>query len=314
MAELTIVIPTYRRHEILAETLDALDRQVADPARFEVTVVDDPAGDDPEWIAAAIAARKRRFAVRQLHAEVPDNVSAKRNVGWRSATTPLVMFIGDDILADPELVAEHLGWHERHPEAEMAMLGHIRWADRLKVTPFMRWLDRGIQFDFDRLDRPEAGWGMFYTSNVSVKREMLEQVGGFDQDRFPFIYEDTDLGWRLYQAGLRLIHAPSARAEHLHAPSLEGWEERMAATAGAERRWVELHPELEPYFECMFRRAAGRPPARSRPALALASCVRPEAPLIGSRIWWHVDLHYRQRLGPAFLSAWDAAEQLSRTP
>jgi GT2 family glycosyltransferase len=309
MAELTIVIPTFRRHAILARTLDALEGQRDAEGRFAVVVVDDPAGDDPDAVAAAIAAERRPYEVAQLHTDVPDSVSAKRNVGWRAADTQLVLFIGDDILADPGLVAAHLAWHERHPEPELAMLGHVRWADEIEPTPFMRWLDRGIQFDYERLEGTEAGWGMLYTSNVSLKRELLERVGGFDEERFPFIYEDTDLGWRLERAGMRLVHDPGARAEHLHEPTIDAWRSRMAATARAERRWTRLHPELEPYFERLLRTAAEEPPPKQVGlALRLANHVSPDGRVIGRRVWWRVDRHYRRLLAPPFLEAWDAAE------
>src|SRR5258707_10814947 len=44
---LTIAIPTYKRATLLRETLQSVQRQTADPATFEVVVVDnDPEGDD----------------------------------------------------------------------------------------------------------------------------------------------------------------------------------------------------------------------------------------------------------------------------
>ena len=304
MPELTIVIPTFRRHDLLRRTLDALEAQTVASARFEVIVVDDPAGDDPDAVAGAIRAGERRYRTEQLHVEVPDNVSAKRNLGWRTARSPLVLFMGDDILAEPDMLAEHLAWHERDPDRSVGVLGHVRWADELPITTFMRWLDRGIQFDYERLEGSEAGWGMFYTSNVSLKRAMIEVVGGFDAERFPFMYEDTDLGFRLGEAGFRLLYNAHARAQHVHLPRLEDWKRRMNAAAPAERRCVELHPEMEPYFERLFRSAAAQPPpARARMAVALAGRLPGRLPWLGPRLWRRADLHFRQQLAPSFLSA-----------
>src|SRR5581483_5039527 len=109
---------------------------------------------------------------------------------------------------------------EEHPEPEYGMLGYVRWARELKVTPFMRWLEHGTQFDYHSI-RGEAGWGSFYTANVSLKRQMLERVDGFDEERFPFLYEDTDRGYRLYEHGFHLLLRRRAGAEHLHATTLE---------------------------------------------------------------------------------------------
>ena len=47
-----------------------------------------------------------------------------------------------------------------------AVLGHVRWAREVRVTPFMHWLDHGVQFDYPAIDGTEAGWGRFYGANV----------------------------------------------------------------------------------------------------------------------------------------------------
>ena len=65
------------------------------------------------------------------------------------------------------------------------MLGHVRWARELEVTPFMLWLDQGMQLDYPNLDGTHAGWRRFYGANISVKKRMIERVGGFDAERLP---------------------------------------------------------------------------------------------------------------------------------
>jgi GT2 family glycosyltransferase len=304
--DLTIVIPTYRRREELRRTLRALAGQSAGAASFEVIVVDDPHEDDSVAVAEVLAPFEGVLEIRHLHRPSAGNASSARNAGFRAASAELILFLGDDIIGDRDLVSEHLEWHRRRPEEEVGVLGHVRWAKELRRTPFMAWLDGGIQFDFARLEGGEAGWGMLYTSNASLKRSTLERVGGFDEERFPFLYEDTDLGYRLAQQGFRLLYNPAARAQHLHSPRLEDWRARMADTARAERRFVVLHPERDPYFERLFRDAASQPPRSARLARALLPATPRSAPVFGSRIWWRADLHFRQQLAPDFLAAWDA--------
>ena len=304
MPELSVVIPTYRRHAALRRTLAALRAQTAAPGRFEVIVVDDPVADEPAAVAAALGALGR--PVTHLHRQ-RRGVSAARNQGWRAARAPVVLFIGDDILADPDLVAEHLAFHAAHPRVEAAVVGHVRWADELRVTSLMVWLDNGIQADFGRLDAgAPAHWSDFVTSNVSIKREMLERVAGFDEVNFPFLYEDTDLGLRLHEAGMELHYEPAARAQHLHRPTVAEWKKRLAATARAERRFVELHAALEPYFERRFRTALGRRRALGSAARALLALDRRGVLDVTPRVLAELDLYYLQRLGPAFLAEWDA--------
>ena len=190
--------------------------------------------------------------------------SAARNTGWRAAAAPLVLFLDDDVLPEPQLVAEHLGRHARHPEREVGVLGLVRWADELRVTPFMRWLERGIHFDFGGIEGEEAGWGRFYTANVSVKRELLDLVGGFDEERLPFGYEDLDLAYRMHAHGFRLLFNRRACGEHVREMTLESVRGRMPMMASSERAFCAKHPEIEPYFLNLFRDAASRPPARAQ--------------------------------------------------
>jgi GT2 family glycosyltransferase len=304
MPELSIVIPTYRRRDALPRTLEALERQTASPDRFEAIVVDDPVDDDSAAVAALLEPERRPFSLHHMHRD-GRGVSAARNAGWRAAEADLVMFIGDDILLRPDAVEQHLRWHERNPEEETGVLGRVEWASELRVTPFMRWLERGIQFNYLSLQGSEAPWTHFYTSNVSVKRAMLERIDGFDEKRFPFLYEDLDLGRRLAAEGLRLLYNRNALGEHLHPTGVEEWRRRMAATAPAERRWVEAYPDMPAWFHDIFEAAARRRRVPG-PVGRAAALVPSRVPLIGPRAGAVADLHFRQQLAPAFLDAWRA--------
>jgi hypothetical protein len=209
-------------------------------------------------------------------------------------------------------VAEHLGWHRRWPKPEVAVLGHVRWARELRVTAFMRWIERGIQFDFETIEGIDAGWGRFYTANASVKRGMLERVGGFDAEQFPFHYEDLELAYRMNERGLRLLYNRAAGAQHLHAVTLESYKRRMAEVAPLERRFVLAHPDVDAYFRERFLWADSLPSVRGRLA-PLVRWVPPSMPVLGERAWRSADWFFAQQLAPAFLSAWDAAEREDRT-
>ena len=299
-----MVIPTYRRRDALPRTLDALERQTVGTRAFEVVVVDDPVEDDSELVARDVEADRRPYAVRHLHRDRP-GVSAARNAGWRAADAELVVFIGDDILAAPDLLARHRAVHRREPGDETGVLGRVIWARELKVSPFMRWLDRGYQFDYGSLRTGEAPWTHFYTSNVSLKRSMLERIGGFDEERFPFLYEDLDAGRRLSEHGFRLIYEPEATGEHLHPTDVDDWRRRMAATAAAEHRWVETYPDMPAWFHDRFELAAGR---RRVPPLLGRAAARVPTGAPGARAAHALaDLHFRQELAPAFLDAWRRA-------
>lgn len=308
--KLSVVIPTYRRHDVLARTLGALTRQTVGRDAFEVIVIDDPIDDDSEAVAAAIAPFAGRLEVRHLHRE-GRGVSAARNAGWQAAQAPLVLFLGDDILGAPTLLAEHVTWHEERGGPLVGVLGLVTWAGEIATTPFMRWLEHGYQFNYPAIRGDAASWADFYTANISLPRQALEAVGGFDAERYPFLYEDLDLGYRLHQRGFRLLYNRRARAEHLHPTTVEEWRGRMAATATAERRWVTHRPEMPAYFRDKFAEAARHPRARGR-TVPLLRWVSPRTPVLGRQVWDRADVHFRQQLAPAFLAQWQRDEEPAR--
>ena len=297
---LSVVMPTFNRPDALPRALDALAGQSLPLDQFEVVLVADLKNEFlPERYPEGLA-------VRNFRGEAP-GASSARNVGWRNAGAPIVLFMGDDIIAAPDLLAQHLGWHERNPEENVGVLGRVEWAHELERDAFMAWLDRGIQFDFTTIRGTQAGPGHLYTANVSLKRAMLERVGGFDAERFPFLYEDIDLGVRLFEKGFRLLYNADAVGEHLHQPQLEQWKSRMGKIAQAERRWIEAHPDESPYFHDRFSSALDCPPANGRRGRLLMHRIPRDFPVIGRRIWENGDLYFRQQLAPAFMEAWEKA-------
>ncbi|WP_354702350.1 Validoxylamine A glucosyltransferase [Paraconexibacter sp. AEG42_29] len=297
----SVVIPTYRRAPVLRRTLDHLHRQA--DGRLELIVVDDAQDDDTAAVAAAVDAGHRPFPVRILHRHAP-GVAAARNAGWRAAQAPIVLFLGDDIFADPGLVDAHLAAHARWTDHAVGVLGNVRWADELRVTPFMRFLEEGAQFDYAHMQAGDAGWGRLYTSNVSFKRTLLEKVDGFDES-FTFGYEDLEIGLRMAAHGLRLMYEPGIGAQHLHPTSIPAWERRMVAAAPAERAMVAKHPDVRPYFHDALRDWRGV--ATSARAARLADVVPERVPVVGPRVHAAARAHWKATLANAFFRGWETS-------
>lgn len=238
--------------------------------------------------------------------------SANRNAGVANARAPVILFIDNDTIPTPGLIAEHLAWHRSHPSDEVGVVGHVRWAREVRVTPFMHWLDHGIQFDYPSIRGTEAGWGRFYTANASAKRTFIERVGGFDEERLPYGYEDLDFGLRASKLGFRLLYNRRAEVEHLSEVDLRFWGRRVRRLARSERAFVAKHPEIPPYFLELFSRAAALPPARGR-GRSLIRIIPRSVPWLGPRVWTSADLYFRQALAPAFLDAWNS-DSVSEEP
>lgn len=298
---LSIVIPTLGHAPTLERVIRGLENQQPPLDGVEVFVCLDRAGSEPHVPAAP----ERSFPVTVLQAG-RGGASAARNLGWRAATASLVLFLDDDIVPTPRLVAEHVAWHQAPAAPDAGVLGLVRWSPEVRVTPFMRWLEMGIQFDYARIRGTDAGWEHLYSCNVSMRRELLEKVGGFDEERFPFGYEDLDLGLRLARDGFRLRFNRAAEGRHLKTETLESWRRKLPRIAASEQQFISTYPDRRPYFYDLFRGAAAAPVARGR-AARLARFIPPTVPGLGRVVWQSYHMVCLQALAPDFLAAWDKA-------
>lgn len=299
-----MIISTLGNYEGLARVLDGYERQDAPFESFEVLVVVDCADPEPERVDQHVA--NLPYEARRLTGH-RRGLSANRNAGVAAARSPLVLFTDNDTIPSRQLISEHLAWHRKHLEDEVGVVGHVRWAREIKVTPFMHWLDHGVQFDYPNIQGIEAGWGRFYGANSSAKRTFVERVGGYDEERLPYLYEDLDFGYRASKLGFRVLYNRQAEVEHLREMDLEFWRKKVERLARVERAFVAKHPEIPPYFYEMFSKAAALPPARGR-GRSLIRFVPRGFPWLGPRVWTSADLYYRQVLAPGFLAAWDSGE------
>ena len=259
---LSIVIPTYNRQDVLARALDGYLRQSAPGYIAELIVVDDGSTDNTHFVVEQFAANAH-FPVRYL-SQPNRGPAAARNVGIREARSTLLLFTDSDIVPHPDLVAQHIRWHEKHPQPHVSVLGYVTWPDELHPTPFMRWYGEDKLFVFNRLrGASEGDFQCFYTCNLSLKTGFLRANGQFDESFVTAAYEDTELGYRLSQRGLRILYNPAAIGYHYQFFSFEQACRKAHANA--------------PAAELFFRKEGGRQileslqQRRSRPSYAIGS-------------------------------------------
>ncbi len=270
---ISVVIPTYNRQETLARCLAALDRQDYPRDRMEVLAVDDGSTDaTARWLDA----QSFSFELRALHQANAGQGNARNN-GVRRARHPIVLFLGDDIFLSPRGLAEHGAWHARFGrEGRVAVLGRIDWARDLRVSSFMRHINEyGLQFGFSIIEDPmDVPFGFFYTSNISLSRDELLEVGLFDPSFRVYGWEDIELGYRLARRGLKILYNPEARAEHHHPTTFRSFTRRQRKVGLTAALFYRLHPELADFLQIGAH--ALPPEPRWKRALREAVCLAME--------------------------------------
>lgn len=222
---LSVIIPTYNRAQQLEKCLRALQSQSLARESFEVLVVDDGSSDfTPELLRKWTECSPN---IKSLHQKNAGQGNARNNA-LKHASGQIVLFIGDDIYGDTDFLEKHVAFHQEHPEKTIACLGLTDWDPESDVTPFMEWLTHGgPQFAYHQLaPHQEASFWYFYTSNISLKKELLLE-DSFDPDFKAYGWEDIELGYRLMQKGLKLIYTPEVHAVHDHVMEPSSLKKRM---------------------------------------------------------------------------------------
>lgn len=101
--DVSVVVPTCNRSAALVECLKALAAQTY--PRYEVLVIDDASTDDTAARLAALAADHADVAVRILQNPEQRGANPSRNRGIRAARAPLVAFLDDDCVPQPDWLA-----------------------------------------------------------------------------------------------------------------------------------------------------------------------------------------------------------------
>lgn len=203
---ITVVVATRDRPGMLEDTLSAVRSSSRSMDRL---VVVDSASRDPAVGAVALSA-----GAELVRVELPGTCRA-RNAGWKKADTDLVAFTDDDCLPDPD-------WLGALATAlDESDAGFVTG----RVLPDATVAGRGMLtlsvIDSERADlflAEEDPALMGHGANMAWRREVLEEIGGFDEMLGPGAplraAEDHDVFWRALQAGYMGRFEPKAIVRH----------------------------------------------------------------------------------------------------
>jgi glycosyltransferase involved in cell wall biosynthesis len=248
MTKVSVIVPVYNPGPDIDDCIRSLVGQTLPASEYEAIFVDDGSTDGTgEMIGEA----RFPFALKYWRQQNQGPGTA-RNEGLLRADGELVLFIGDDILADERLLEEHLLAHAARSDPGAAVLGHIDWVQDLPRTAVMDFVcgQSSLQFAYafipslERLD-----YRFFYTSNVSVRRQFLVDAAAagvvFDSDFRYAAFEDSEFAYRLEKRGLELRYAAKALAYHEHWMDVENFSRREFRAGQMAVIFYRKHPQMD---------------------------------------------------------------------
>jgi len=213
LSRFTVVIPAFNAARTIGSSIRSVLQQTEQD--FEIVIVDDGSTDDTSECARSFATDPRVRAIAQRN----KGPSAARNTGLAAARGSYVSMLDADDLWLPEYLEVMGGALDANPDAAFAytdawvlddQTGRIRRKPAMFYQRPPRTVPDARAFFLLLLDR-----NFVYTS-VTVRRSVLDEVGGYDEDLSTG--EDWDLWLRIAGRGMRPVRPPGVLAIHREHP------------------------------------------------------------------------------------------------
>ncbi|MCC7278857.1 MAG: glycosyltransferase family 2 protein [Chromatiaceae bacterium] len=178
----SLIIPHWNRARLLAETLDSIRAQTM--SNWEVVIVDDGSAANEIQLLKTYVEDRIRLLVRH---DEPKGPSRCRNLGWRAARAPYLIFLDSDDLLAPWCLEERLKLALGRPPQNFMIFSVMLFRDQPGDTAEL-WNDPGAKPHLERFLCSDGPW---HTSSGLWTRAGLDRIGGFNER---VIYgDDADL-------------------------------------------------------------------------------------------------------------------------
>ncbi len=216
--KISVIIPTYNRAEMVCRCVQSVIDAGGDGV--EVIVVDDCSPDDTgKMITAEFGG-----GVRYTRNEKNSFQAVSRNNGAKLATGDYLFFLDDDNVVDKNIFSEIAKAFDENPKLGLVapMAIHMRPGKSNAIwslgSDFNRWTsqpkDNCPNLPIAELPaEPKSYPTSYYPNGFVVPRKVFDEVGGFDE-KYAQIFEESDFGWKIREAGYDEIVLTTARTEH----------------------------------------------------------------------------------------------------
>lgn len=201
----SIIIPAYNAERTVGKTLEACLNQDY-KGEFEVVVVDDGSTDNTKNVV-------KNYSVQYIFQKNAGPATA-RNRGWKTSRGEIVCFTDSDCIPLNNWLSTLLR-HYRNDVHIDAVCGSYEIANPKNLLA--QCIQDEIVFKHSTMPKDVRFFGSY---NFSIKRSVLEQVGGFDETFTQASGEDNDLSYRIKKGGYRMVFDRNALVAHHHRESL----------------------------------------------------------------------------------------------
>lgn len=237
MVDVSVIVVSWNTQDLLKQCLQQVESTIK-ASSYEIIVVDNASDDGSQAMV-----RQDFPAVRLIENTENAGFARANNQGIEVSRGRYVLLLNSDAFVEANTIDGMVSFMDARPEAGMAgckLLYEDRTLQRScysfpsLLTEFYiavqldKLLPRSREFgkfmmtywDFDDVREVDAIMGAF----MLVRREVIEQVGGFDESYFMYS-EEIDWCYRIKQHGWRILYNPDVQAVHLWGGSSQNLRE-----------------------------------------------------------------------------------------
>jgi N-acetylglucosaminyl-diphospho-decaprenol L-rhamnosyltransferase len=236
--DLSIVIVNYNTADFTAQCLDSI---AANPpaGSYEIVVVDNASSD-----GSADRLEAQYPFIKLMRSSENKGIAGGNNLGIQASSGRFILLLNNDTLVLPGALDRVINFLDHHPDVGGAggqllnpdgsfQAGFVNFPSLLQEFLIVSKIG-GIFRSYYPSHPPsdvvrEVDW--MSTAFMLFRREALEEVGLVDEEYF--IYSDeTDLEYRLRQAGWKIVYLPEVKTVHFGGKSLNPWRRRKMVYRG----------------------------------------------------------------------------------
>lgn len=216
MAKASVIIVNWNGRHLLKECLDSVFAQKTKD--FEVILVDNASTD------GSVQFVKESYPeVKLIQNSSNAGFAPANNTAARAAKGEFLVLLNYDTAVEPDWLGELLKPLEKDKSLGCTSSKVILYDRRGLIN------SAGIFFSFIGVsgslgdEVPRSAFAdpteVFAPSGASfaIRKSLYEELGGFDESYFMY-EEDMDLGWRVWNAGFRILMIPSSIVYHKYSP------------------------------------------------------------------------------------------------
>lgn len=234
MPTVSILIPAHNEQVVIENTLQAMINLDYPKDKLEVIPINDNSSDDTGFIVDEYA--KLYPFIKPLHTKPPNGGKGKSgalNQGLKFSTGEVIVVYDADNTPEPEAIYNLVIGLNNDKEAA-AVVGKFRVQNAYEnlLTRFInietltfQWLAQAGRWHWFKMTTIPG-------TNFAIRRSVIEELGGWDEKA---ISEDTELSFRVYNAGYHIRFFPAAITWEQEPETLKvWWNQRLRWAQGNE--------------------------------------------------------------------------------